>query len=580
MQTLSLRKGKHPYSRHGFLTAFGLTPGRHWPPATLMGLGALLVLAVLVVYPVCLVIGQSFQAVAADGSTRLGLGGWLAVVETPSLQRAIGNSLAIMLVVTAITIPAGFGIAWLLARTDLPGRDQFEFLFWLAYFLPTLTVTLSWILVLDPKYGLLNQVIKPLGLGPLNIYSFGGIVWVHLVSLGLAVKVILFTPPLRNLDASFEEAASSSGASRLVTLARVSLPLLTPILLAVLLLSATRVLEAFEIEQILGPPIGFFVLSTKIFDMINQPAPRFDSAAALSVLMLLAVLGLIVLQQRLVAQRQFVTVTGKFRNQRARLGAWRWPLFALVTLVAVLMVGVPLVFAVMGTFMRLFGFFTGDPWTLGHWTTALHQAALLSALKNTAIIGLASAFAGVALYFGLAYLVVRSTFAGRRPLDLASWLPTAIPGIVLSFAFASVALNLRPLRPLYGTTLVLVLAFVVATMPLGVHILGGALKQISAELEEASYVSGGGWLRTSWSVTLPLLAPTLLVIGLIAFMAATRNVAQVALLSNSSNQPITMLQLNYIADGQLETASVVGCISMFLTVALALLARRLGYRTM
>ena len=442
-------------------------------PVQLFGLLALAVLALLVVYPIVLVGAQSFQVMSADGSEHFGLGGWRALVEAAGLRRAIGNSLGITLVVTAITVPLGFGISWLLARTDLPWRNGFEFLFWLAYFLPTLTVTLSWILVLDPKYGLANQVLARLGLGPLNIYSFGGIVWVHLVSLGLAVKVILFTPALRNLDSSFEDAASTAGASRLGTLWRISLPLLRPILLAVLLISATRLLEAFEIEQILGPPIGFFVLSTRIYDMINQPTPRFDEASALAIALLIAVIGLILLQQRWVGQRQYVTVTGKFRNQPVRLAGWRWPLFGFMTLMAMLMIGVPLVFAVMGTFMRLFGFFTGDPWTLRHWVEALHQAALLNALKNTFVIGLASAALGVAGYFGLACLIVRTKFRGRGPIDLASWLPTAIPGIVLSFALASVALNVPFIRPLYGTTAVLVLAFVVATMPLGVQLLGG-----------------------------------------------------------------------------------------------------------
>jgi iron(III) transport system permease protein len=540
-------------------------------PAALLGVAALLALGLLVVYPIGVVVAQSFEG---------GVAGWQALVGMASLRRAIGNSLAVTAAVTAITIPLGFGIAWLLARTDLPGRDQFEFLFWLAYFLPTLTVTLSWILVLDPKYGLANQLLAKAGLGPLNIYSFGGIVWVHLVSLGLAVKVILFTPPLRNMNAAFEEAASTVGAGRLRTLWRVSLPLLTPILLAVLIISATRVLEAFEIEQILGPPIGFFVLSTRIFDMINQPAPRFDAASALAVAMLILVLGLILLQQRLAGRRDYVTVTGKFQPRRTRLGAWKWPLFGLMVLTVVLMVGVPLVFAVMGTFMRLFGYFTDDPWTLKHWAVALRQGALLGALRNTIVIGLASAIVGVAAYFGLAQLIVRSRFPGRRQADVVSWLPTAIPGIVLSFAFASVALNVPFIRPFYGTTVVLVLAFVVAAMPLGVQVLSGGLKQLAAELEEACRVAGGGWLRTAWSVTLPLMGPTLLVIGMITFMAATRNVSQVALLSNSSNQPITMLQLNYIADGQLEVASVIGCIGLFLTVALALLARKLGYRSL
>ncbi len=532
---------------------------------------ALVALGLLVVYPIVLIVAQSFES---------GLDGWRALAESASLRRAIGNSLGVTAAVTGITVPLGFLIAWLLARTDLPGRNTFEFLFWLAYFLPTLTVTLSWILVLDPKYGLANQLLAKAGVAPLNIYSFGGIVWVHVVSLGLAVKVILFTPPLRNLNAAFEEAASTVGASRFRTLWRISLPLIAPILLAVLIISATRVLEAFEIEQILGPPFGFFVLSTRIYDMINQPSPRFDAVSALAVAMLVVVLTLIVIQERLTGKRDYVTVTGKFQQQRTRLGRWKWPAFGLMVLTVALMVGVPLVFSVMGTFMRLFGYFTNDPWTLKHWTEALHQAALLGALKNTVVIGFASALLGVAAYFGLAELIVRSRFGGRRPVDVVSWLPTAVPGIVLSFAFASVALNLPFIRPLYGTTGILVLAFVVAAMPLGVQVVSGGLKQLAAELEEACRVAGGGPLRTSWSVTLPLLGPTLLVIGMIAFMAATRNVAQVALLSNSSNQPITMLQLNYIADGQLEVASVIGCISLFLTVGLALVARKLGYKSL
>jgi len=209
-------------------------------------------------------------------------------------------------------------------------------------------------------------------------------------------------------------------------------------------------------------------------------------AYALAVGLLLAVLGLIAIQQKLVAGRQCVTVGGRFQNTRVRLGLWTWPLFGLVGLTVLLMIGVPLVFSIMGTFMRLFGFFTEDTWTLKHWAAAIHQPALLNALKNTVLIGFASALLGVAAYVGLTYLIVRARVAASRTLDVVSWLPTAIPGIVLSLAFASVALNVRPIRPLYGTPAVLILAFVVATMPLGVQILNGAFKQLAAELEEAS----------------------------------------------------------------------------------------------
>jgi iron(III) transport system permease protein len=124
----------------------------------------------------------------------------------------------------------------------------------------------------------------------------------------------------------------------------------------------------------------------------------------------------------------------------------------------------------------------------------------------------------------------------------------------------------------------LVMAGLISGLPLGAQVLKGNLMQFGAELEEASWLTGGNWLQTYRRIVLPLLAPTLLVVALIAFIGAARNISQVALLSNSANRPLSMLQLDYMAQGKFELASVVACVILFLTVGLALLARIFGYK--
>src|SRR5215475_8208739 len=178
----------------------------------------LAVVAFGVVLPVLLVVLQSFQVAPPGQPSTYGLDGWRAALREPGLRAAVANTLAVTVVRQLLSLPLAVLIAWLLARTDLPGRSWLEFAFWAAFFLPTLTVTLSWILLLDPEYGLVNAALARLfGRGPFDIYSFWGIVWVHVVTGSLTVKVILLTPAFRNMNAAFEEASYVVGGTTVRT---------------------------------------------------------------------------------------------------------------------------------------------------------------------------------------------------------------------------------------------------------------------------------------------------------------------------------------------------------------------------
>jgi iron(III) transport system permease protein len=555
-------------------------PRLHLPRLELVSvLGTLLLLLVgsLVLFPLGLIVLQSFSVPIAPGQTQVGLEGWQAVFGEASLRTAIGNTLQLTLVRQVVALPIAVLLAWIIARTDLPGRRWFEFAFWLSFFLPTLTVTLSWILLLDPQYGLINQVLKGLKLSPFSIYSFWGIVWTHLVAHNISAMVMLLTPAFRNMNASFEEASRVAGANTPRTMMRIFVPLMLPVILAVQLIVIMRALESFEVEQVLGPPARIQVMATWIYASFQQRLPRIDAASALAVIMLVSMLSLVAVQNGMLSGRRFTTLTGKFQGQPLRLGMWKWPAFALFVLVAGLVMVVPFFFASLGTFMKLFGFFSADMWTLSHWQTALSDRDLVRSLQNTLILAFGTASVVVVLNSLIAYVIVRTRFVGRRVLDLLTWLPFTVPGILLSLALLT--LFLTPVfRPLYGSIFTLILAGVISGLPLAAQILKASLMQFGAELEEASWVSGGNWWLTYRRIVVPLLAPTLLVVALIAFIGAARNIAQVALLSNTANRPLSMLQLDYMAQGKFELASVVACVILFLTIALAVLARVFGYK--
>ncbi len=378
--------------------------------------------ALCVVFPLLLVALQSLQVAPPGQPARYGLDGWRAALGEPGLRAALVNTLTVTFARQLISLPLAVLIAWLLARTDLPGRSWIEFAFWAAFFLPPFTVTLSWILLLDPEYGLVNTSIAALplvGAGPFNIYSFWGIVWVHIVTGSLTVKVILLTPAFRNMNAAFEEASRVAGAGTLRTALRITVPVMAPAILSVLLLGTMVSLQTFEVEQVLGLPFRFFVFSTTIYDLLVTRVPRYDAATALAVVILAAMLPLVFAQQWLTRGRRYTTVTGQFQSRVHALGRARGPVTIAVLALVVVVLGVPVAFALLGTFMKLFGFFhVPDPWTLANWQTVLGDELFLRSLHNTLVLSIGTAVAAILVHSLIAYIIVRTTYAGTAPARL------------------------------------------------------------------------------------------------------------------------------------------------------------------
>lgn len=534
-------------------------------------------------YPTALIFLNSFQVSQPGEQVTWGLDGWQEAMADDSVPKALGNTFSLAVVRTVITTFIAIFFAWVITRTDTPCKGFIEFILWLGFFLPALPMTLGWVLLLDPNFGILNRFLMDtfgLAKAPFNIYSYWGIVWAHL-AFSASIRFLLLTPAFRAMDAALEEAGQVSGSGSPGVLLRITVPILAPAILAVSTLGFIRSLESFEIEVVLGMPAGIYVFSTKIWDYLQWEPPSYGPATALSSFFLITIFALIWLQRVLLRNREFTTVTGRGYTVRpTKLGPWRWVTFSACMLFIVVMIFLPLGVLVMGTFMKLFGFFSiPEPWTLVHWTEAFDDPVFLGSLRNTLFLGIGAGLVGTFFYAVVSYVLIRMRFTGRGLLDFLSWLPWALPGVLISLALLWVFLGTGSIFiALYGTVYLLILAIIIKDLPLGNQILKASIMQIGQELEEASHTAGATSLATFRRIVLPLLRPALFAVGLIVFISAIRDIPTVIFLASSESRTLSLLMLDYITGSEFGKSTVMGVFIVILILVAALIGRRFGIR--
>jgi iron(III) transport system permease protein len=503
-------------------------------------------------------------------------------VESSVNRSAIGYSflLALRAPIAAIL---GFLIAWLLIRIRLPGGRLLEFAMWVTFFIPLLPVTLSWILLLHPRYGIINSALMSLPFihsPPFGIYSVGGILWVHIVASSVPVMVLILGPAIRQLDASFEEVARVCGSGPFAVFRQITLPILAPAILTGTLAGFIKSLEAFEVEQLLGRPAGIFVYSTRIYDLASWEPPNFNAAMALSSFMLFVLLLIAVTYQRLSRHDEYATILGRGTSfQQLTIGRARWIISAVLFLVVAVSLFFPLFMLVCGSFMKLFGFFNiAAPFTLDNWRDVLIDPIFLRSLSNSLVLSGGAGLGGALVYAIVAYLVVRSPLPGRRIVDLLAWLPWCIPGILFGLSMLWLILASPILSFLYGSLASLILIMIVAQMPIGVQMMKVSIRQIAVELEQSSRVCGAGPMRTFFCIVLPLIRPMLVSIFVIVFISALRDISTIIFLASAKSQTLSLLMLQFATSSNLEAGAVIGVITTAIVVVVALLARRFGLR--
>jgi iron(III) transport system permease protein len=530
-----------------------------WRPRADAGLGALWVLILvgaLVVLPLFFYLIRDSMMVPLPGfKTALGLENYRRVLAingwqlwTTTLGFAAGSSvLAILL---------GFTSAWLLARTNVPLRQTVFVGAFLSLAAPLIVKGIGWILLLGPNNGLINVWLRAcFGLqdAPIELFGLGGMIFVEGM-LWTPIALLLALPPLSAMDPALEEAAAMCGASRWQTLVRVTLPLARPAILAVLLLSFIRALEAFEVPLLIGIPGGVVTVTTALFQSIHSGfVPRYGEASAYAVLLTAAVSVPLFLYYRATRQSaKFATVTGKgFRPSRIDLGMWKLPC-ALWVLIIPLALCAPLLIMLWASFLPLYTTPALDDlgrMSLANYLAVATRPDTVAGVWNSLVVGTASASAVAAGTLVMSWMVVRRRETVRWLLDVIVSLPLVFPGIVLGIAVLVEFLNLRFI-PIYGTVWVVVFALGVKFLPYGMRFSYSSLLSVDRQLEESARMCGSGTVRVLRTIVLPLTLPAIMATWIYVFMNALRDLSTAVLLSGANNAIVSVVILDLWNNGE------------------------------
>jgi iron(III) transport system permease protein len=504
-----------------------------------------------------------------------------ALLTDPVIYTRILPDTFVFVAGTVVVVSAmAFGLAWLIERTDLPGREIWFSLILFPLLVPTPVLAIAWIFLMGPNAGWLNLVIRAaLGLegsGPIDIFSMGGLILCQALA-STPFVFLLLTSTLRAMDPALEEASGASGASPLTTFRRVTLPVLLPGLLAPLILVTLITAEQFELPLIIGLPAKISVFSYRIYFELNplSSLPNYGAAAALSLpFVVLGVLLLLVYNRLIKRADSFVTVTGKgYRQRRLPLGGWRWPALILVSLYIALAAILP---AAVLLWTSFFGYAlplsaTASDFSLEAYRALFANRAFWLGLRNTFLVALASALVVTAIGALLGWIISRSQFKIRHLLDFVSVLSVGIPAVIAGLGVMLLYLSL-PIG-LYGTVAILVIAYSYR-FATTTRLARAGFLQIHKELEEASAASGARWLATQRRILLPLMRPALAAGFILLFIVGVREFTIPLVLYSPDNVVLSVLLWQLFQSGQPAPSAALASIIVAVALPVIFVARR------
>lgn len=512
-------------------------------------------LAIFILYPLYSVLKVSFI-----NNETFSLKAYAQILRDIDFRQTLGNTLLLGTTVGILSTAIGF----LFAYADAYIKSHFKKLFKVVSILPIISppfvLALSAIMLFG-QFGLVTRQL--LGINNANIYGFKGIVMVQTMTF-FPVAYLLLIGLLKKIDPALEEAARSMGASRWVTFKTVTLPLLLPGIANAFLLTFIEVVADFSNPMVIGG--NFSTLATKIY---MQAIGNYDMAggAAIAVVLLSLSILLFALEKFWIEKKSYVTVTGKASRERDVITEKHivWPIDIACLLITIFVLSfyvlVPIggIFKVMGVDYTL---------TLAHFKYVFNLG--LEPLKDTTLLSIyATPITGI-LGMIIAFLIVRKRFIGRSFIEFTSLLAMAVPGTVLGLGYIS-AYNTKPLL-LTGTGLIIVIAFIVRSLPVGVRSGVAALQQIDPAIEEAAQDLGASSTKVFVSVTLPLIK-TAFFSGLVyTFVRSMTAVSAVIFLITPKYKLLTASILSQVDNGRFGVASAFSTILILIVyIAIAIM---------
>lgn len=541
--------------------------------------GVVLVVAAMAAVPLAILLLSGFKPPGSlpFDAVPFTLQNIVTIYRDPSTYRLLFNTVIYACGSLALGLVIALCFAWLLERTDLPGKPFFQSCMFVQMVVPTIVIAMSWILLLGPRAGMLNQAIRQIfgltGDGPFDVLSLAGMILITASGIFPSMFVMI-AGLLRNMDPALEEAARMSGADSATVLRRVTIPLLGPGIASTIIYFSIVMLEAFDVALVIGLTIGFPVLSTRIYTLTQSTVGRPDYGLASALAFIGVTLGavLVAIYLRLTQHAQkYAIVGGKgFRPRLTLLGMWRWPLFSIT--IAFLSIQMLLPIAAVAWNSLLPFYQPPSVAALGaislqaYKTVFMQDPRIPGIIVNTIVLIVGAATICMTLSSVVAWLIVRSRGTLTRILDFAAFLPSAVPGVVLALALLLAAVG----TPLYGTVGILMLGQVIRYLPFGTRMMQAAQLQIHRELEEAATMSGAGWIGMYRRVLLPLLATPFSYGWLWVATHSVRDVTIPLLLLSVDNTVVASLLWEYWGWGKTPEASAIAVVLLALTAAVTL----------
>lgn len=457
---------------------------------------------------------------------------------------ALKNTLIAATVTMVLGTLIAFPLAWLVGRTNLFGKKFFRSLFVLTYMVPPYVGAMAWLRLLNPNVGTMNQFFRMIfGLGdtpgPLNIYTLGGLIWV-LTTFYYPYAFITISRAMEKMDPSLEEASRISGASPLLTVFRVTLPMMTPSLIAGALLVFVAAMSCYGIPSIIGAPGKVHTVTTRIIEYNGLGAQGISDATGLAVFLMALAILILYLSDFVVARKQYITVSGKStRPNIVDLGKWRIPLTVLVSLFATIVVLIPFATILTTSFKIDVGksLFDSENFTLTQWQTIFSRSETMSCLKNSLIFGVVTATVGIVVACTMSYLLQRTKIRGRKLPDFLITLGSGTPSVVIALGLIMTMKGDFGVN-IYNTAYIMIVAYLIKYLMMGMRTVVSAMSQIHVSLEECSQISGASWTRTMLKITGPLIFPSIAAGWFLIFIPSFYELSMTTLLYSNSTKTI------------------------------------------
>ncbi|QUO38271.1 iron ABC transporter permease [Dysosmobacter sp. Marseille-Q4140] len=577
-------------------------------PFNMVVLVSLVILFCLIIIPLLTMISTTFTAAQAEVMRRRIEGAqvgdftlyyWTYMLASNMskavLWEPLLNSLIIGACVVVISVPLGSVLAWLMVRTDIPGKKALSMLVIIPYMIPSWTKALSWLAVFRNATSGADGFLAGMGLPIPDWLAYGPIAIILCMSMHYyAFSYIMVSGALRSINSELEEMGEIQGASKPQILRHITLPLIMPSILSAMIMTISKSIGTYGVAANLGNRIGFYTLATKMRVFIDQGPQGVGYAMSLVLVGLAA--AIIFSNQRVVGVRKsYATVGGKGgRHTLMPLGKAKTPLMAFLVVFLFLAMVMPMFVLIMETFQVTTGNGYGlDNLTLYNWIGTVGEAdkyinlpgifrskEFLSALWNTVRLTLiASIITAICGQF-LGYISSRGRgkWYGNLTEQLV-FVPYLMSGIAFStmyFAMFSVPHFGGLIPSLYGTFTLIVLTSVVKHFPFASKSGTANMLSISVELEEAADIAGASFWKRMASIIVPLAKNGFISGFMLTFISIAKELDLIIIMMTPTTRTMSYLAFTYSQDGYNQMADAISVVVLLFILVCYIIANRFG----